>query len=58
MSQQANEDFAPDRARVADADALRPAEPSGYAATTAGAHWRGKILAARQISDEASISTT
>ena len=32
--------------------------PPRYASTTAGAHWRGEILAARQISAEASISTT
>jgi isopenicillin N synthase-like dioxygenase len=35
-----------------------PQSPPRYAPTTAGAHWRGKILAARQASAEASASTT
>jgi isopenicillin N synthase-like dioxygenase len=35
-----------------------PNSPPRYAPTTAGAHWRGKILAARQASAEASASTT
>ena len=37
---------------------IGPQSPPRYAPTTAGAHWRGKILAARQISTEANVSTT
>jgi hypothetical protein len=33
---------------------IGPQSPPRYAPTTAGAHWRGKILAARQIAAKAS----
>ena len=35
------------------ASCIDPGNPARYPPTTAGAHWRGKILAARQISQKA-----
>jgi isopenicillin N synthase-like dioxygenase len=32
--------------------------PPRYEPTTAGGHWRGKILASRQIADKASAQST
>jgi hypothetical protein len=54
MSHETSADLAPDRDRVANAIAAVPIidiAPFVHGdPTSAGAHWRGKILAARQIS--------
>jgi len=54
MSHETSADFAPDRDRVANAIAAVPIidiAPCVHGdLTTPGAHWRGNILAARQLS--------